>query len=81
MILDAAPAGLTRAGYRVIGTSRTAAAGEVRDGIRMIACDVTDDASVVQAVALAHGELGLSLIHICRCRRAILCRSRWSPYP
>ena len=22
----------------------------------------------------------LSLIHICRCRRAIQCRSRWSPY-
>ena len=24
--------------------------------------------------------LGLSLIHICRCRRYSLCRSRWSPY-
>ena len=24
--------------------------------------------------------LGLSLIHICRCRRSTLCRSRWSPY-
>ena len=22
----------------------------------------------------------LSLIHICRCRRYYLCRSRWSPY-
>ena len=22
----------------------------------------------------------LSLIHICRCRRSTLCRSRWSPY-
>ena len=25
--------------------------------------------------------LFLSLIHICRCRRSTLCRSRWSPYP
>ena len=24
--------------------------------------------------------LPLSLIHICRCRRSTLCRSRWSPY-
>ena len=23
----------------------------------------------------------LALIHICRCRRSTLCRSRWSPYP
>eukprot|EP00826_Nyctotherus_ovalis_P024344 TRINITY_DN18842_c0_g1_i2.p1 TRINITY_DN18842_c0_g1~~TRINITY_DN18842_c0_g1_i2.p1 ORF type:complete len:225 (+),score=36.41 TRINITY_DN18842_c0_g1_i2:102-677(+) len=25
-------------------------------------------------------ELELSLIHICRCRRYAVCRSRWSPY-
>eukprot|EP00826_Nyctotherus_ovalis_P064468 TRINITY_DN9458_c0_g1_i6.p2 TRINITY_DN9458_c0_g1~~TRINITY_DN9458_c0_g1_i6.p2 ORF type:complete len:141 (-),score=40.93 TRINITY_DN9458_c0_g1_i6:21-443(-) len=25
-------------------------------------------------------EKDLSLIHICRCRRSTLCRSRWSPY-
>lgn len=49
---------LAEAGYRVIGTSRHAAPGEVRNGIRMIACDVTDDASVATAVALAHAELG-----------------------
>eukprot|EP00826_Nyctotherus_ovalis_P016116 TRINITY_DN14643_c0_g1_i3.p1 TRINITY_DN14643_c0_g1~~TRINITY_DN14643_c0_g1_i3.p1 ORF type:complete len:139 (+),score=11.44 TRINITY_DN14643_c0_g1_i3:58-474(+) len=24
--------------------------------------------------------VGLSLIHICRCRRYAVCRSRWSPY-
>eukprot|EP00826_Nyctotherus_ovalis_P022749 TRINITY_DN17579_c0_g1_i2.p1 TRINITY_DN17579_c0_g1~~TRINITY_DN17579_c0_g1_i2.p1 ORF type:complete len:129 (-),score=5.22 TRINITY_DN17579_c0_g1_i2:10-396(-) len=24
--------------------------------------------------------MGLSLIHICRCRRYAVCRSRWSPY-
>eukprot|EP00826_Nyctotherus_ovalis_P048873 TRINITY_DN580_c0_g1_i1.p4 TRINITY_DN580_c0_g1~~TRINITY_DN580_c0_g1_i1.p4 ORF type:complete len:132 (+),score=54.54 TRINITY_DN580_c0_g1_i1:33-428(+) len=24
--------------------------------------------------------LNLSLIHICRCRRLLTCRSRWSPY-
>ncbi|TCM52303.1 short-subunit dehydrogenase [Rhizobium sp. PP-F2F-G48] len=49
---------LTKAGYRVIGTSRKAAPGEVRDGIRLIACDVTSDASVAAAVAEAHAELG-----------------------
>eukprot|EP00826_Nyctotherus_ovalis_P039915 TRINITY_DN3875_c0_g1_i26.p1 TRINITY_DN3875_c0_g1~~TRINITY_DN3875_c0_g1_i26.p1 ORF type:complete len:110 (+),score=29.11 TRINITY_DN3875_c0_g1_i26:73-402(+) len=26
------------------------------------------------------GNLDLSLIHICRCRRYAVCRSRWSPY-
>ena len=54
----AAALALTRVGYRVIGTSRKAVPDEVRDGIRMIACDVTDDASVADAVALAHAELG-----------------------
>jgi NADP-dependent 3-hydroxy acid dehydrogenase YdfG len=49
---------LLKAGYRVIGTSRKAVLGEVRDGIRMIACDVTDDVSVAKAVALAHAEFG-----------------------
>ena len=43
---------------RVIGTSRKAAPGEVIDGVRMVACDVTSDASVAAAVALAHTELG-----------------------
>ena len=27
-----------------------------------------------------HPNADLSLIHICRCRRSTLCRSRWSPY-
>lgn len=54
----AAALALSRAGYRVIGTSRKAEADEVRDGIRMIACDVTSDASVAAAVTLAHTELG-----------------------
>eukprot|EP00826_Nyctotherus_ovalis_P061334 TRINITY_DN8717_c0_g1_i2.p1 TRINITY_DN8717_c0_g1~~TRINITY_DN8717_c0_g1_i2.p1 ORF type:complete len:206 (-),score=45.45 TRINITY_DN8717_c0_g1_i2:9-626(-) len=27
-----------------------------------------------------YGTLYLSLIHICRCRRYAVCRSRWSPY-
>lgn len=55
---QAAALALRRAGYRVIGTSRKAAADEIRDGIRMIACDVTSDASVAAAVASAHAELG-----------------------
>jgi len=49
---------LANAGYRVVGTSRHASPDEIRNGIRMIACDVTDDASVSQAVRLAHAELG-----------------------
>ena len=54
----AATAALVNAGYCVIGTSRNAGPDEVRDGIRMIACDVTSDDSVAAAVALAHAELG-----------------------
>lgn len=54
----AAAMALVSAGYRVIGTSRSAKRDEVRDGIRMIACDVTSDESVATAVALADAELG-----------------------
>ncbi|MDR7259923.1 short-subunit dehydrogenase [Sphingomonas sp. BE270] len=54
----AAALALNAAGYRVIGTSRRASPDEVRDGIRLIACDVTSDESVAAAVAQAHAELG-----------------------
>ncbi|HEX7954578.1 MAG TPA: oxidoreductase [Burkholderiales bacterium] len=54
----AAALALVSAGYRVIGASRSAGANEVRDGVRMMACDVTSDESVAAAVALAHAELG-----------------------
>ena len=54
----AAALALMKAGYRVIGTSRSAKLDEVRDGVPMIACDVTSDASVAAAVALADAELG-----------------------
>ncbi|WP_232629032.1 oxidoreductase [Methylobacterium sp. Leaf118] len=54
----AAALALTQAGYRVIGTSRTAKPDEIRDGLRLIACDVTSEASVAAAVAQAHAELG-----------------------
>lgn len=54
----AAASALVIAGYRVIGTSRYARPDEERDGIRMIACNVTSDESVAAAVALAHAELG-----------------------
>ena len=40
---------LAKAGYRVFGTSRKAVAD--RDGITMLVCDVTDDASVEALVA------------------------------
>jgi short-subunit dehydrogenase len=46
----AAGLALIRAGYRVIGTSRHAAPNEVRQGIHMLRCDVTNDESVRQAV-------------------------------
>ncbi|WP_394888543.1 oxidoreductase [Mesorhizobium sp. AaZ16] len=42
----AAGVALIRAGYRVFGTTRQAKAGEVRQGIHMLRCDVTDDESV-----------------------------------
>lgn len=41
---------LNQAGYRVFGTSRKAM-GESADGITMLICDVTDEASVQQTVA------------------------------
>jgi NAD(P)-dependent dehydrogenase (short-subunit alcohol dehydrogenase family) len=46
----AAGLALIRAGYRVFGTSRHAAPGEVRQGIHMLRCDVTDDVSVKQLI-------------------------------
>lgn len=46
----AAGVALLRAGYRVFGTSRHAAPGGIRQGIRMLRCDVTDDASVKQMI-------------------------------
>jgi NAD(P)-dependent dehydrogenase (short-subunit alcohol dehydrogenase family) len=42
---------LVDAGFRVFGTSRRATPGEVRQGIHMLRCDVTDDESVRQAIA------------------------------
>ncbi|MCC0804987.1 SDR family NAD(P)-dependent oxidoreductase [Methylobacterium sp. W2] len=47
----AAAVALSRRGFRVFGTSRKASPGEVHQGIAMLRCDVTDDASVTQAVA------------------------------
>lgn len=46
----AAGVALIRAGYRVFGTSRHAAPDEVRQGIHMLRCDVTDDESVKQLI-------------------------------
>ena len=46
----AAGVALIRAGYRVFGTSRQAAPHEVRQGIHMLGCDVTDDKSVKQVI-------------------------------
>jgi short-subunit dehydrogenase len=52
---------LQKAGYRVFGTSRRAATGQ-SDGIAMLTCDVTDDASVaklVEDVLAAAGRIDL----------------------
>ncbi len=48
---------LQNAGYRVFGTSRRAAA-EGFDGITMLACDVTDDASVAKLIDDVLAETG-----------------------
>jgi NAD(P)-dependent dehydrogenase (short-subunit alcohol dehydrogenase family) len=48
---------LERAGYRVFGTSRRAAA-ETLDGITMLICDVTDDTSVREMVDEVLSEAG-----------------------
>lgn len=48
---------LRDAGYRVYGTSRTPASAAFGD-IRMLACDITDDASVADMVETVIGETG-----------------------
>ena len=54
----AAGLALIRAGYRVFGTSRQAAPDEVRQGIHMLRCDVTDDQSVKQLIKDVVGLAG-----------------------
>lgn len=54
----AAALALSDEGYTVIGTSRTVRPGEVRDGIRMVECDVTLDESVAAAVRQVQSEFG-----------------------
>src|SRR5215208_3015441 len=47
---EAAARALVGAGFTVYGTSRTAAAGETRDGVVLLPLDVTDDESVAGVV-------------------------------
>ena len=54
----AAGVALIRAGYRVFGTSRQAAPNEVRQGIHMLRCDVTNDVSVKQLIKDVVGLAG-----------------------
>ena len=49
---------LLQAGFEVFGTSRRVDAGEVRDGIHMLPCDVTQDDSVQRTVAAVLGMTG-----------------------
>ncbi|GEP12699.1 oxidoreductase [Methylobacterium gnaphalii] len=46
---EATARALLNAGYRVFGTSRKATDGAILDGIEMVRCDVTSDASVASA--------------------------------
>eukprot|EP00826_Nyctotherus_ovalis_P035612 TRINITY_DN3070_c0_g1_i9.p1 TRINITY_DN3070_c0_g1~~TRINITY_DN3070_c0_g1_i9.p1 ORF type:complete len:157 (-),score=2.94 TRINITY_DN3070_c0_g1_i9:22-492(-) len=41
---------------------------------------LVDDGFVEFGIELEQTLSNLSLIHICRCRRYAVCRSRWSPY-
>ena len=49
---------LIRAGYRVFGTSRHVAPNEVRQGIYLLCCDVTDDEFVKQVIDEVVGLAG-----------------------
>ena len=49
-------------------------AEKCKEKIRTICCHL--DKKLIEM----HLALNLSLIHIWRCRRSTLCRSRWSPY-
>ena len=59
---------LQNAGFRVFGTSRRAAT-ERSDGVTMLTCDVTDDASVAKLVDDVLAETAP-----CRTRSASTCR-------
>eukprot|EP00826_Nyctotherus_ovalis_P059326 TRINITY_DN8241_c0_g1_i1.p1 TRINITY_DN8241_c0_g1~~TRINITY_DN8241_c0_g1_i1.p1 ORF type:complete len:414 (-),score=137.99 TRINITY_DN8241_c0_g1_i1:17-1258(-) len=52
---------------------------EYEDKVLMVT-PVTETLNVYVMHQAAGRELRLSLIHICRCRRYAVCRSRWSPY-
>ena len=69
---------------------------KAREMLDKFAEQAEDDDMALKIVILGRGPKGfqydlqligsddaledLSLIHICRCRRSTLCRSRWSPY-
>src|SRR3954447_17408355 len=55
---EAAARELAAAGFTVYGTSRRAAAGEEREGVRFLPLDVTDDDSVATAVREVLGRSG-----------------------
>ena len=48
--------------------------------VDQVQADILDRESLQSAMADRDMVIHLSLIHICRCRRYSLCRSRWSPY-
>ena len=65
---------------------RDAARAWVKKEVSPIIDDCYEKAVFPKHLIPGLGEIGafgryiLSLIHICRCRRRLRCRSRWSPY-
>eukprot|EP00826_Nyctotherus_ovalis_P048217 TRINITY_DN5652_c0_g10_i2.p1 TRINITY_DN5652_c0_g10~~TRINITY_DN5652_c0_g10_i2.p1 ORF type:complete len:331 (+),score=60.28 TRINITY_DN5652_c0_g10_i2:823-1815(+) len=52
----------------------------ITDNPSLITKKLLPKQSNIQLAPISHKVLHLSLIHICRCRRYAVCRSRWSPY-
>eukprot|EP00826_Nyctotherus_ovalis_P039006 TRINITY_DN3709_c0_g1_i4.p2 TRINITY_DN3709_c0_g1~~TRINITY_DN3709_c0_g1_i4.p2 ORF type:complete len:101 (+),score=18.48 TRINITY_DN3709_c0_g1_i4:180-482(+) len=52
----------------------------IEDGRAVILIKKGAEESSVVCKGLKYTGNKLSLIHICRCRRYAVCRSRWSPY-
>eukprot|EP00826_Nyctotherus_ovalis_P030437 TRINITY_DN24302_c0_g1_i1.p1 TRINITY_DN24302_c0_g1~~TRINITY_DN24302_c0_g1_i1.p1 ORF type:complete len:129 (-),score=20.71 TRINITY_DN24302_c0_g1_i1:15-365(-) len=68
---------------RVAGTRATKGGSiELLEGVQIFPSEEANEEPHVIYKSIAHdkGGLNLSLIHICRCRRYAVCRSRWSPY-
>ena len=52
----------------------------IKNGVHIINMDMTIEYLDKALSELSKLVQGLSLIHILRCRRRLMCRSLWSPY-